>query len=95
MSFTYEEQKNILGNARTGIGKLAASIVDDIENGKDTSFKDCKLAYIFHIVDTLCRFVPVGEEIDGHTRTEEDNNITQKEADTLLETLIQLCPSAC
>lgn len=91
-SFTYDQQKNIIGRTRSCIGDLGNKIVMGRESQKDVSEDECRLNYVFQVIDSLCRFIPVGEVVDGVTRKLADNNITQDQANKYLEYLMSFCP---
>lgn len=96
MSYTYIQQKNIIGAVRGSIGDLGAAIVNGLSNDEDISCEQMKLNYIFQLVDCICRFIPVGEVNSlGHTVTQADQTITQDQATVLIDQLLTMCPNNC
>ena len=96
MSYTYQEQKNIIGRARIGIGKLGAKIVLGLTNGEEMKCQQKTLNYAFQVIDTLCRFAPIGTVVASwYTVADGDNTITQDQADALLNNLRDLTKKLC
>lgn len=96
MAYTYIQQKNIVGSARSFIGSLGAIIASGLSNDTDVSCEQYKLNYIFQLIDSICRFIPVGEaDSIGHTIVLADQSITQDQATVLIDKLLNICPNNC